>query len=63
MRQTASVTIEDATHTAMSHTARIPKNQTEHPAAGKSAIITSRIMELTLFFACACGELESINFI
>ena len=63
MRHAASVTTDAAMHTAMSHTARMPKNHTEHPAAGKSAMITSRIMELTLFLACAWGELERINFI
>ena len=62
-RHTASVTTDAATQAAMSQTERIPKNHTEHPAAGRSAMITSRIMELTLFFAWAWGELERINFI
>ena len=63
MRQSASVTTDAAMQTAISHTARMPKKHTEHPAAGRSAITTSRIMELTLDLACACGELERINFI
>jgi hypothetical protein len=48
------------THTAIVHTAGIPKNHMPAKVVGKSAMTTSSMMRETLEFACVWGELESM---
>ena len=58
MRHNASVTSAAETHTAMVHTAGIPKKRIPIAVVGRSAMMTSSISRLTLTSACACGELD-----